>query len=127
MSDGAEGDKKKKGTESTHAKPYVGNAKFEVEKFDGTNNFGTWQCEMMDVLCQQKLDIALEEKPADMTKAQWKQINKWACGSIRLCLAKNVKFFIMKETSAKDMWKKLEDQYMIKSAENRFHLKRRLF
>ncbi|KAL6191880.1 hypothetical protein ACLB2K_038269 [Fragaria x ananassa] len=67
MSDGAESDKKKKGTECTHAKPSIANAKFEVEKFDGTNNF------------------------------------------------------------AKDTWKKLEDQYMIKSVENRFHLKRRLF
>ena len=35
----------------------VSNAKFEVEKFDGTNNFGMWQCEVMDVLVQQKLDI----------------------------------------------------------------------
>lgn len=28
----------------------VVNAKFEAEKFDGTNNFGMWQCEVMDVL-----------------------------------------------------------------------------
>ena len=28
----------------------VSNAKFEVEKFDGTNNFGMWQCEVLDVL-----------------------------------------------------------------------------
>lgn len=33
----------------------------------------------------------------------------------------------MHETSAKVLWKKLEDRYMLKSAENRFHLKRRLF
>ncbi|KAM5552956.1 hypothetical protein ABKV19_025277 [Rosa sericea] len=112
---------------SSTTRPSIGNAKFEVEKFDGTNNFGMWQCEMMDVLCQQELDIALEDKPEDMNEKEWKQINKWACGSIRLCLAKDMKFFIMKETSAKELWKKLEDQYMTKSAENRFHLKRRLF
>ena len=41
----------------------VANAKFEVEKFDGTNNFGMWQCEVMDVLVQQELDITLEDKP----------------------------------------------------------------
>ena len=39
----------------------VSNAKFEVEKFDGMNNFGMWQCEVMDVLVQQELDITLEE------------------------------------------------------------------
>ncbi|KAK9228719.1 hypothetical protein WN944_021674 [Citrus x changshan-huyou] len=26
------------------------NAKFELKKFDGTNNFGMWQCEVLDVL-----------------------------------------------------------------------------
>jgi hypothetical protein len=30
----------------------VSNAKFDVEKFDGKNNFGIWQCEVMDVLAQ---------------------------------------------------------------------------
>ena len=41
----------------------VSNAKFEVEKFDVMNNFGMWQCEVMDVLVQQELDITLEDKP----------------------------------------------------------------
>ena len=112
---------------SSTTRPSIGNAKFEVEKFNGTNNFGMWQCEMMDVLCQQELDIALDDKPEDMSDAEWAKINRWACGSIRLCLAKDQKFFVMKETSAKELWKKLEDQYMFKSAENRLHLKRRLF
>ncbi|KAL0016102.1 hypothetical protein SO802_003171 [Lithocarpus litseifolius] len=44
----------------------VSNAKFEVEKFDGTNNFGMWQCKVMDVLVQQELDIALKDKPEEM-------------------------------------------------------------
>ena len=37
----------------------VSNAKFEVEKFDGMNNFGMWQYEFIDVLVQQELDITL--------------------------------------------------------------------
>ena len=45
----------------------VSNAKFEVEKFDGTNNFGTWQCKVMDVLVQQELDITLEDKLEGMS------------------------------------------------------------
>ena len=47
----------------------VSNAKFEVEKFDGTNNFSMWQCEVMDFLIQQELDIALEDK-------YWDKINR---------------------------------------------------
>ena len=47
----------KASTELASAKPLVvrtsvSNAKFEVEKFDGTNNFNMWQCEVMDVLIQ---------------------------------------------------------------------------
>lgn len=40
----------------------VTNARFEVEKFDGTGHFGMWQGEVLDVLFQQGLDIAIEEK-----------------------------------------------------------------
>ena len=44
----------------------MSNSKFEVEKFDRTNNFGIWQCEVMDILTQQELDFHLEDKPRDM-------------------------------------------------------------
>ncbi|KAL7168167.1 hypothetical protein ACSBR2_038581 [Camellia fascicularis] len=53
----------------------LSNAKFEVENFDGTNNFGMWQCEVMDVLYQQEVDIALEDKPVDMGDKKWALIN----------------------------------------------------
>ena len=45
----------------------VTNTKFDVEKFDGTNNFGMWQCEVQDILFLQELDVALEEsRPEDV-------------------------------------------------------------
>ena len=47
-------------TKPSTVRTMVSNAKFEVEKFDGTNNFGIWQCEVMDILIQQELDIALK-------------------------------------------------------------------
>lgn len=34
------------------SKSVVFNVEYEVEKFDGTNNFGVWQYEVMDVLIQ---------------------------------------------------------------------------
>ena len=76
------------------ARTMVSNAKFEVEKFDGINNFGMWQCEVSDVLIQQELDIALEDKPTDMDEKDWAKINRQACGTIRLCLAKDQKYFV---------------------------------
>ena len=70
----------------------VSNAKFEVEKFDETNNFGIWQCEVMDVLVQQELDVTLEDKLKGMSDKDWEKINRQACGTIHFCLAKNVNF-----------------------------------
>ena len=71
----------------------VTNTKFDVEKFDGTNNFGMWQCEVQDVLFQQELDVALEEsRPEDVDEKDWTRINRLACGMIRLCLSKELKY-----------------------------------
>ena len=50
----------------------VTNSKFDVEKFDGTNNFGMWQCEVQDILFQKELDVALEEnRPEDVDEKDW--------------------------------------------------------
>ena len=41
----------------------------EVEKFNGTNNFGVWQGEVSDLLVMQDLDASLQEvMPQDMTE-----------------------------------------------------------
>ena len=65
----------------------VTNTKFDVEKFDGTNNFGMWQCEVQDILFQQELDVALEESiPEDVNEKDWIRINRLACCTIRLSL-----------------------------------------
>ena len=42
---------------SSSVRTTVTSVKIEVEKFDGTNNFGMWKCEVLDVLCQQELDV----------------------------------------------------------------------
>ena len=54
------------------------------------NNFGMWQCEVMDVLVQQELNITLEDKLERMLDKDWEKINRQACGTIRLCLANDV-------------------------------------
>ena len=105
----------------------MSNAKFEVEKFDGTNNFGMWQCKVLDVLIQQDLDITLEAKLDDMSEKNWAKLNCQACGTIKLCLAKDQKNFVMKKTSTKELWDKVENKYMSKNVENRLYLKKKLF
>ena len=77
----------------------VSNAKFEIEKFDGTNNFSMWQCEVMDVLVQQKLDIALDDKHAELSDKDWEKINRQAYDTICLYLTKDQKEFVWASSS----------------------------
>ncbi|TXG49586.1 hypothetical protein EZV62_025461 [Acer yangbiense] len=114
-------------TRSSWQRSSMSNAKFDIEKFDGTNNFGMWQCEVLDLLFREGSDIALSSKPKDISDEDWEYVNRQACGTIRLCLAKDQKYFVMKETMASSLWKKLEDKYMTKSIENRLYLKKKLF
>ncbi|TXG46509.1 hypothetical protein EZV62_027989 [Acer yangbiense] len=114
-------------TSNSWQRSSMSNAKFDIEKFDGTNNFGMWQCEVLDLLFREGSDIALNSKPKDISDEDWNYVNRQACGTIRLCLAKDQKYFVMKETMASSLWKKLEDKYMTKSIENRLYLKKKLF
>ncbi|XP_034203787.1 uncharacterized protein LOC117618305 [Prunus dulcis] len=79
----------------------IASTRLEVDKFNGSNNFGMWQCEVMDVLYQQELDMVLEDKPEDIDDKQWTRINLHACATIRSFLDKELKYPYMKETSAK--------------------------
>ena len=57
----------------------------------------------MDVLIQKELDIALTDQLGDMNNKDWDCLNHRTCGTIRLCLAKDQKYFVMWETRAKDL------------------------
>ncbi|TXG59116.1 hypothetical protein EZV62_016945 [Acer yangbiense] len=54
-------------TRSSWQRSSMSNAKFDIEKFDGTNNFGIWQCEVLDLLFREGSDIALSSKPKDIS------------------------------------------------------------
>ncbi|KAL4271878.1 hypothetical protein GQ457_13G029750 [Hibiscus cannabinus] len=110
------------------ARRIMSNASFSVELFDGSGHFGMWQGEVLDALFQQGLDIAIEEKkPADMVEKDWKTINRMACSTIRSCLSREQKYGYKNETSARKLWKALEENFLKKSSQNRLHMKKRLF
>jgi hypothetical protein len=81
-------------TKLSAVRTMVSNAKFEVEKFDGTTNFGIWQYKVMDILIQQELDIALDDKPAKLSDKYFEKINRQACSTILLYLAMDQKYFV---------------------------------
>jgi hypothetical protein len=75
-------------------------AKFEIEKFNGKNNFEIWKVKMHDLLVQQGVVKALlgkAKQPATITDEDWDEIDARALSAIRLCLADDVLFNIVSE------------------------------
>ena len=105
-------------------------ARFEIEKFNGKNNFEIWKVKMHDLLVQQGVAKALlgkNKRPPSMTEDDWDQMDDRALSAIRLCLADDVLFNIVSEKTAAGLWSKLEKLYMTKSLTNRILLKRQLY
>ncbi|PWA83183.1 Retrovirus-related Pol polyprotein from transposon TNT 1-94 [Artemisia annua] len=115
-------------TSPSWARPVLKNARLAVEVFYGTCHFGMWQCEVLDVLFQQGLDIAIEEsKPEDVEERNWLIINRLACGTVRSCLLREQRYAFSKETSAYKLWVALEEKFPKKNCQNKLFMKKRLF
>ena len=92
---------------------------FKIPLFDGKTNFMTWQSKIQDLMVQQGLGQAFEEeKPTSMSEREWSRIQKKAASTIRLALAPEIKFSVMKETMPKALLEKLESIYTLKSLMN---------
>jgi hypothetical protein len=105
-------------------------AKFEIEKFNGKNNFEIWKVKMHDFLVQQGVVKALlgkAKKPVTITDEDWDEIDARALSAIRLCLVDDVLFNIVAEKTTVGLWTKLESLYMTKSLMNRIFMKRQLY
>ena len=68
-----------------------------------------------------------KDKPDEWFDAEWTEYDRLTCSTIHLHLASNVMYYVMHETSALVIWKKLDDQYMTNSIENHLYLKKKLF
>ncbi|GJZ01979.1 hypothetical protein Tco_0519940 [Tanacetum coccineum] len=101
--------------------------RFDIEKFDGKNDFGLWQIKMCALMVQQGCDAALETLPADMEAGENAALMKKAYNTLILCLGDRVLREVTKETSAAGIWTKLTSLYMTKSLANRLYLKKKLY
>nr|GEX35398.1 hypothetical protein [Tanacetum cinerariifolium]GEX38142.1 hypothetical protein [Tanacetum cinerariifolium] len=107
-------------------------AKFDVEKFDGSNDFGLWRVKTRCLLIQHGWEAALDLFPrtmtdADKTAALNMDIYKKAHNALLLCLDNKVLREVNKEDSVAGVWLKLETLYMTKSLANKLYLKNKLF
>ena len=104
-------------------------AKFEIEKFNGKNNFKIWKVKMHYLLVQQgavKVLLGKEKQPVSITDDDWDEMDGRALSVIRLCLVEDVLFNIFTENTRFGLWSKLETLYMMKSLTNKIFLKRKL-
>ena len=62
-----------------------------------------------------------------MTDEEWEEMEMKVVSTIRLCLAPEVKYNVLNETSMVDSWKKLENMYMSKSLTSHLFLKKELY
>ena len=84
-------------------------AKFDVMKFDGSENFGLWQRCVKDLLVQQRIVKALYgSKPEGMADIDWKELEAKAVATIWLCLGDDVMYHVMDEESPAAVWLKLK-------------------
>nr|GEU60322.1 putative reverse transcriptase domain-containing protein [Tanacetum cinerariifolium] len=102
-------------------------AKFDIEKFDGTGDFGLWRVKMRALLIQHGCEAALEVLPANMEAQTTAELNKKAHSAVILCLGNKVLREVTGETTAAGVWSKIETLYMTKSLANKLYLKKKLY
>nr|GEY56866.1 retrovirus-related Pol polyprotein from transposon TNT 1-94 [Tanacetum cinerariifolium] len=102
-------------------------AKFDIEKFDGTGDFGLWRVKMRALLIQHGCKTALEVLPDDMEAQAKAGLNKKAHGAVILCLGNKVSREVTEETTAAGVWTKLETLYMKKSLANKLYPKKKMY
>ncbi|GFS38384.1 ADP/ATP carrier 2 [Actinidia rufa] len=89
---------------------------------------GYWKL-MEDILFCKDLHDPLEnkgEKPEAKKDEEWRKMNRKTIGLIRQCIGHEVFHHVAQETSAYDLWIKLEEMYQSKTSRNKALLMRRL-
>nr|GEW28761.1 retrovirus-related Pol polyprotein from transposon TNT 1-94 [Tanacetum cinerariifolium] len=102
-------------------------AKFDIEKFDKTGDFGLWRIKMRDLLIQHRCEAALEVLLANMEGQAKDELNKKAYSVVILCLGNKVLREVTGETTAAGVWSKHETLYMTNSLDNKLYLKKMLY
>ncbi|GFZ06608.1 hypothetical protein Acr_18g0007780 [Actinidia rufa] len=92
-------------------------------------NYAIWKPWMEDILFCKDLHDPLEnkgEKPEAKKDEEWRKMNRKTIGLIRQCIGHEVFHHVAQETSAYDLWIKLEEMYQAKTSRNKALLMRRL-
>ena len=81
-----------------------------LQLFNGKSDFSIWQQKMKGILIQQKVFKAIDGRYAEnISEEKLLEIDEYAYSSIILNLSDNVLRKVGKQTSAKELWEKLEE------------------
>ncbi|GFY85307.1 hypothetical protein Acr_04g0000450 [Actinidia rufa] len=92
-------------------------------------NYAIWKSRMEDILFCKDLHDPLEnkgDKHVATKDEEWKKMNRKTIGLIRQCIGHEVFHHVAQETSAYELWIKLEEMYQAKTSLNKALLMRRL-
>ncbi|KAL5763276.1 hypothetical protein ACOSP7_019540 [Xanthoceras sorbifolium] len=102
-------------------------AKFEIEKFNGSN-FSLWKLKIKAILRKDNCLAAISKRPVEFTDDnKWNEIDENAIANLHLALADGVLSSIEEKKTAKDIWDHLTKLYEAKSHHNKIFLKRKLY
>ncbi|KAH9781363.1 Integrase catalytic domain-containing protein [Citrus sinensis] len=115
----------------------MGTTRFDLEKFNGENDFYLWSLKMRAILIQQGLDSALDgeeekskkerEEGSSSSGGDLRTMNNKAHSTIILHLSDEVLREVAKEKSASGLWAKLEELFLKKSLAKRLYMKMKLY
>lgn len=103
----------------------MGGAIFKIERFDGNGDYFLWKQKLKAILMQQKVDLALEEKPQfpdTMTTLEKNEVFKTTYSTIFLYLSDNMLRQVSSHKNATSIWKNLDELYLVRSLPNKIYL-----
>ena len=104
--------------------------KYDIPLLDRDTRFFLWQVKMRAILTHAEWDDALDcfggKNTTDWSDAERRKDHKALC-QIHLHLSNSILQEVLKETTAAELWLKLEQLCMTKDLTSKMHLKQKLF
>ena len=101
-------------------------AKYEIQKFN-RNNFSLWKMKMKAVLRKNNYLAAIRERPMEITKDKWNEVDGNTISDLHLAFADGVLLSVTEKNIAKEIYDTLTKLYEAKSLHNKIFLKRKLY
>jgi hypothetical protein len=123
-------------------------SRIEIEKFN-SKSFELWKLKIEDLLVDKEQWIVVDPgtpststqatgtqptstqttstPPTGMSKEDWEKLDRRARSTIRLCLTDSVLLNVSGESTAKELWDKLENLYQSMSLVNKLFFRKKLY